>query len=216
MGRMDSKSVKDLPERPSYRKRKAGYVGKSLQETSSATPAKTGDGTSIWDDNFPFGDFVDKHFNMKTDYSAFEAWELENCAQVMLENSVQSVVFVRCMGKKVCDLEKKNKAYVEENTELRNKLSESEKNVDKLEKNLEELSLEKSRSMVKEEDLAEENSKMKIKLLIKEDMIDKLKGVIEDLKAEIEEVKAEIPVQYNAGFDKAVKQILVSISELKH
>lgn len=38
---------------------------------------------------------------------------------------------------------------------------------------------------------------------------------IEDLKAEIEEVKTEIPVQHNAGFDKAVKQILVSISELK-
>lgn len=43
------------------------------------------------DDNFPFGDFVDKHFNAEKECEAFKAWGLENCAQVMLEDSVRWV-----------------------------------------------------------------------------------------------------------------------------
>ncbi|PNX85128.1 hypothetical protein L195_g041194, partial [Trifolium pratense] len=58
--RMDSKSPKVLP-----RKRKANHVGQSPKEiptnVSPATPTENGDGTSIWDNNFPFGDFIDKH-----------------------------------------------------------------------------------------------------------------------------------------------------------
>jgi len=42
------------------------------------------------DDNFPFGDFVDKHFNAKKECEAFKAWGLENCAQVILK-----IMFVR-------------------------------------------------------------------------------------------------------------------------
>ncbi|RHN79298.1 hypothetical protein MtrunA17_Chr1g0175791 [Medicago truncatula] len=173
-GRMDSKSVKSLPERRSNRKRKVDHVAESPQETSTnvspATSAKTGDGTSIWDDNFPFGDFVDKQFIAEKDCEAFDVWGLEKCSQVMLEDSVRSVFLVRSMGKMVRDLEKKNKACIEENTELK-KLSEYEKDVGRLKENLEELSSEKSQLMEKEENLIEENSKIQIKLLVKEDII---------------------------------------------
>jgi len=209
---MDSKSVKGLTERRSNRKRKVYHVAESPQETSTnvspATPAKNADGTSIWDDNFPFGDFVDKQFIAEKDCQAFDVWGLEKCSQVMLKDSVRSVLLVRSMGKMVGDLEKKNKGCIEENAELKKKLSEYEKDVGRLKENLEELSSEKSQLMEKEENLIEENSKIKLKLLVKENIIDKL-------KAEIEEVKAEIPRQYDAGFNEAVKKVLVSIPELK-
>jgi len=209
---MDSKSVKGLSERRSNRKRKVDHVEESPPETSTnvspATPAKNGDGTSIWDGNFAFGDFVDKQFITEKDCEAFDVWGLEKCSQIMLAGSVRSMLLVRSMGRMASDLEKKNKACIEENTELKKKLSEYEKNVGKLKENLEELSLEKSQLMEKEENLTEEISKIKVKLVIKDNVIDKL-------KAEIEEVKAEIPRQYDAGFNEAVKKVLVSIPELK-
>jgi hypothetical protein len=69
---MDPKSVKEFPERHTDRKRKVDHIGKSLQEkptnVSSATVIKNGDGTSIWDNNFPFGDFIDNHLMTEKDH----------------------------------------------------------------------------------------------------------------------------------------------------
>jgi len=42
-----------------------------------------------------------------------------------------------------------------------------------------------------------------------------LTAEIEELKAKFEELRDEIPMYYKAGFDKALKKVSVSISEIK-
>jgi predicted nuclease with TOPRIM domain len=69
----------------------------------------------------------------------------------------------------------------EENTELKMKLYESEKNIVKLKENVEELSLEKSQLMERGEELMEENSKLPMKT----DVVVKLKAETEELNSEI-------------------------------
>jgi hypothetical protein len=220
-GRMDPKSAKVLrgSSKRTYRKRKANHVGQSPKEiptnNSPATATENGDGTSIWDNNFPFGDFIDKHFITEEDRKAFEDWGVEECFHVLKATPVQAVSIIRLMEQKFGALLKKNKAYDEENT--------------KLKKDLEELILSKSQLVEREEGLMEENMKMKLKLHIKENIVNKMKAETKDLKAEIEDRRAEIEdrraeierlrneilLQEKAGFDKAINQVLVSISELK-
>jgi hypothetical protein len=182
---MDPKSMKEFPERHTDRKRKVDHVGKSQQENptnSSATLIKNGDGTSIWDDNFPFGDFIDNHLMTEKDHENLERyWQSDRCLQVMKAAPLRLVSIARFMELKVGNLEKKIKAYDEENTELKMKLNESEKNIVKLKENVEELSLEKSQLMERQEELIEENSK----LLMKKDIVEKLKAEIEELNSEI-------------------------------
>jgi signal recognition particle GTPase len=183
---MDPKSVKEFPERHTDRKRKVDHIGKSLQENptnvSSATLIKHGDGTSIWDNNFPFGDFIDNHLMTEKDHENLERyWQSDRCLQVMKAAPLRLVSIARFMELKVGNLEKKIKAYDEENSKLKMKLNESEKNIVKLKENVEELSLEKSQLMERQEELIEENSK----LLMKKDIVEKLKAEIEELNSEI-------------------------------
>ncbi|PNX76593.1 hypothetical protein L195_g032546 [Trifolium pratense] len=197
---MDSKSPKVLP-----RKRKANHVGQSPKEiptnVSPATPTENGDGTSIWDNNFPFGDFIDKHFITEEDRKAFENWGIEECFHVLKATPVQEVSLIRLMEQKVGDLLKKNKAYDEENTELK--------------KDLKELILRNNQLVEREEGLIEKIiKKEKIVYRMRAETKD-LKAEIEDLKAKMEELRDEIQLQQKTGFDKAIKQVLVSISELK-
>jgi uncharacterized protein YoxC len=226
---MDPKSAKVLPRRTCnsiYRKRKADHVGQSPKEiptdVSPATPTENGDGTSIWDNNFPFGEFIDNHFITEKDRETFEECGIEKCFHVLKATPIQVVSIVRFMEQKVGDILKKNKAYHEENIELKNKLSESEKNVGNLKRDLEGLKLKTSHLEESEESLMDKITKLILKLNIKEKIVNEmeaetkdLKAEIEDLKAKIEELRGEILLQQKAGFDKAINQVLVSICELK-
>ncbi|PNX84294.1 hypothetical protein L195_g040352 [Trifolium pratense] len=170
---MDPKSVKEFPERHTDRKRKVDHVGNSLQEnpTNVSSVMKNGDGTSIWDESFPFGDFIDNHFIAEKDHENLERyWQSDMCLHVLKAAPLRLVSIARLMEQKVGNMEKKIKAYDEENTELKRKLYESEKNIVKLKENLEELSLEKSQLMERGVELMEKNSK----LLMKKDIVDKL------------------------------------------
>jgi chromosome segregation ATPase len=137
-------------------------------------------------------------------------------------------------------MEKKNKTYVADISELQKKLSENERNyvgelnelkkklsedekkkaemtslkdeLNKLKKSLEESSVEKSRLVRREKDLMEENSNIKTKLSIKDDAH---KLIVDKLKAEIEELKGENKRQYKAGYDKAVNQVVSFTTGLK-
>jgi uncharacterized protein YoxC len=226
---MDPKSSKVLPRRTCnsiYRKRKADHVGQSPKEiptdVSPATPTENGDGTSIWDNNFPFGEFIDNHFITEKDRETFEECGIEKCFHVLKATPIQVVSIVRFMEQKVGDILKKNKAYHEENIELKNKLSESEKKVGNLKRDLEGLKLKTSHLEESEESLMDKITKLILKLNIKEKIVNEmeaetkdLKAEIEDLKAKIEELRGEILLQQKAGFDKAINQVLVSICELK-
>ncbi|RHN79299.1 hypothetical protein MtrunA17_Chr1g0175811 [Medicago truncatula] len=205
---MDPKSAKELPKRHSNRKRKVDIVENSPQETlTNVSSAENGNGKSIGDDNFPYEDFVDKHFITEKYHKEFAKWESE-IFHVLLSAPIQSVALVRCLEQSFGDLKKKCKTYIEENAELKNKLSE--------------LFLQKSELVERVEGLMEENTKIKIKLNIKEDIVEKkeletkdLTAEIEELKAKIEESRDEIPMHHKAGFDKALKKVSVSISEIK-
>jgi len=72
---------------------------------------------------------------------------------------------------KIGDLEESCRAYVEENTQLKKKLSESENNVGELKRKFEELILEKSGLMERAEDLKNENSKILAKLHTEEGIV---------------------------------------------
>lgn len=185
-----------------------------------------GDATSIWDDHFPFGELIEKHFRMEKYHEKVKELELESALQTSLADCFRTTFLLRVIGRKFGDMEKEKKTYVGEITELKKKLSESEKNMaqmtslkdelNKLKKTLEESNLEKSQLVAREKDLMEENSKIRLKSLIKEDAN---KITIEKLKAEIEELKGEISLQYKAGYgagyDKAVKQVVFFASQLK-
>jgi hypothetical protein len=192
-----------------------------------------GDATSIWDDQFRLGDLIDKHFLQEKFQEKVEHLELETILQTSLTDSVRSIFRLRVLAGKFRDMEKKNKSYVAEISELHKKLSENERNyvgeinelkkklsedekkkaemislkdeLNKLKKSLEESSVEKIRLVRNEKDLMEENSKIKTRLSIKDDAH---KIVVDKLKAEIEELKGENKRQYKAGYDKAVSQVV--------
>jgi hypothetical protein len=99
---MDPKSMKEFPERHTDRKRKVDHIGKSLQENptnvSSATLIKHGDGKSIWDNNFPFGDFIDNHLMTEKDHENLERyWQSDRCLQVMKAAPLRLVSIARFM-----------------------------------------------------------------------------------------------------------------------
>ncbi|XP_045831687.1 protein hook homolog isoform X2 [Trifolium pratense] len=195
-----------------------------------------GDATSIWDDHFPLRELIDKHFIQK---EKVEELDLERVLQTSLAESVRSNFRLRVLAGKFRDMEKKNKTYVAEISELQKKLSENEKNyagevnelkkkmseygknmaemtslkdeLNKLKKSLEESSVEKSQLVGREKDLMEENSNLKTKLSIEEDAH---KLVVDKLKAEIEELKGENKLQYKAGYDKARSQVLIFTTRL--
>jgi uncharacterized protein with von Willebrand factor type A (vWA) domain len=137
-------------------------------------------------------------------------------------------------------MEKKNKTYVAEISELQKKLSENEKNYfgeinelkrklseyekkmaemtslkderNKLKKALEESSLERSRLLEMKKHLMKDNFQSRTRLLIKEDGH---KVTVGKLKAEIEELKGENSEQYRAGYNNAVRQMVFFASGLK-
>jgi acetolactate synthase small subunit len=126
------------------------------------------------------------------------------------------------MEQKVGDLLKKNNAYDEENTRLKNKLSESMNNIDNLKKYLKELILRMCRLLKIEKGMMVENTKMKLKLHIKGNIFNKMEAETKDLKAEIVDLKTkmegqgnEVLLQQKVGLHKAINQVLVSTSELK-
>ena len=196
-----------------------------------------GDTTSVSRDDFPFGDLINKHFSQEKFHEKVNELEFERVLQTSLTGSVCTTFLLHIMRQKLGDTVKENKAYVEEITELKNKLSEYEKNYvgeitelkkklsdyekdmaqlsnlkDELKNSLEETILEKRRMVAREKDLMDENSKNKGKLLVKEDAY---KVTVDKLKAEIEALKFKISVQYKAGYDKAVKQVVFFASGLK-
>lgn len=82
---------------------------------------------SIWRDNFPFGDSIDKHFITEKDREECSDWGLEvleMCFDVLKLAPIQFAARIRRLEQRFGDLEKKYKACIEENTELKNKLSE--------------------------------------------------------------------------------------------
>lgn len=83
----------------------------------------------------------------------------------------------------------------------------------KLKKGLKESNLEKSRLVAREKELKVESSNSRMKLLIKEDAH---KVTVSKLKAELEELKGEIQLQYKAGYEKAVKQVVFLHLNLNH
>jgi hypothetical protein len=199
-----------------------------------------GDATSIWDDHFPLGDLIDKHFIKEEFEDKVEDLELEKVLQTSLTDSVRSNFHLRVLAGKSRDMEKKNKTYVAEISELQKKLSENEKNYfgeinelkrklseyekkmaemtslkderNKLKKALEESSLERSRLLEIKKQLMKDNFQSRTRLLIKEDGH---KVTVGKLKAEIEELKGENSEQYKAGYNNAVRQMVFFASGLK-
>jgi hypothetical protein len=192
-----------------------------------------GDATSIWDDRFPLGDLIDKHFIKERFPEKVEELELERVLQTSLTDSVRSNFRLRVLAQKFGDMVKKTKTFVVEISELQKKLSENDKNhvgkinelknklseyeknmaeitslkneINKLKKTLVELSLEKRRLVGREKYWMEENSNIKTKLSIKDDAH---KLILDKLKAEIEKLKCENSRQYKAGYDKAVNEVV--------
>lgn len=199
-----------------------------------------GDATSIWDDHFPLGNLIDKNFRDEKFQEKVKEFGLESILQTSLTDSIRMIFLLRVMGQKFGETAKENKAYVREIAELKkmlteneknyvgeiaelkNKLSEYEKNMvemtslkdelNKLKKTLEYSSQEKNRMVAREKELKKENSSSRIKLLIKEDAH---RVTVEKLKAEIEELKSGIELQYKAGYDKALKQVVFFASKLE-
>ncbi|WJX40405.1 hypothetical protein P8452_27883 [Trifolium repens] len=116
---------------------------------------------------------------------------------------------LRVIGRMFGDIEKENKAFVGEITELKKLITSLKDERDKLKKTLEESIVEKSQLVAREKNLIEENSKCNVKVLIKEDAH---KVTVDKLKAEIEKLKGEISLQYKAGYDKALQVCSASSS----
>jgi hypothetical protein len=188
---------------------------------------------SIWDSYFPLGELTDKHLIQEKFHKKIEELELERILQTSLTDSIRLNFRLRMLARKFGDMVKKNKTCVAEISKLQKKLSENDKNhvrkinelknklskyeknmaemtslkneMNKLKKNLDELSLENSRLVGREKYWMEENSNMKTKLSIKEDVH---KLILDKLKAEIEKLKCENSRQYKAGYDKAVNEVV--------
>jgi uncharacterized phage infection (PIP) family protein YhgE len=183
---------------------------------------------------------IDKHFIKEEFQDKVEELELEKVLQASLTDSVRSNFHLRVLAGKFRDMEKKNKTYVAEISELQKKLSENEKNYvgeinelkkklseyekkmaemtslkderNKLKKALEESSLERSRLLEMKKHLMKDNFQSRTRLLIKEDGH---KVTVGKLKAEIEELKGENSEQYRAGYNNAVRQMVFFASGLK-
>lgn len=87
-----------------------------------------GNGTSTWDDHFPFGDLSNEHFSQEKFQEKVKELRLEKVLQTSLTDSIRMTFLLGVMGQKFGDIEKENKAYVGEITELKKMLSENEKN----------------------------------------------------------------------------------------
>jgi hypothetical protein len=140
-----------------------------------------GDDTLIWDVDFPLRDLIEKHFGKEKFHEKVEELGLEKELQNSMANCIRMSFLLRVIGRMFGDIEKENKAFVAEITELK-KLTTSLKD----ERNKLKKTLEKSH-----------------------------KVTVDKLKAEIEELKGEISLQYKAGYDNAVKQVLYFASRLK-
>jgi regulator of replication initiation timing len=165
--------------------------GKRNSRKRKATPAENGNGTAIWDDNFPFGVFIDKHFITENNREVYEQWGLEKCCGIFQAALIRLVSVARWMEQKVGDLKKSCRDHVEENTKLKNKLSESENNAGEMMRKYEDIV---NKLNAENEELQAENKQ---------------------LKAKAEELKDEMSKQHNAGFNEAVKQFLTSVHNLK-
>ena len=156
-----------------------------------------GDAPLIWADDFPLGDLIDKHFSMEKYHEKVKELGFEKALQTSLVDCIRKNFF-HVIQQKFSDIEKENKAFVGEIAELKKLAISLIDERDKLKKSLNELSME--------------NSKSNNKLLIKED---NHWVIVDRLKAEIDESKDQISLQYKAGFDNAVMQVICFASRLK-
>lgn len=108
------------------------------------------DASLIWHDNFPLGDLIDKHFSVEKYHEKVKELGFEKALQTSLEDCIRSTFLLLVIGKKFSDIEKENKAFVEEIAELKNLMISLKDERDNLKKSLEELSVESSASNVKD------------------------------------------------------------------
>jgi predicted RNase H-like nuclease (RuvC/YqgF family) len=172
----------------------------------------SGDDTLFWDVGFPLREIIDKHFVKEKLHEKVKELGLERELQNSLADCIRMTFILRVIGRMFGDIEKENKAFVGEITELKKLITSLKDERDKLKKTLEESIVEKSQLVAREKNLIEENSKCNVKVLIKEDAH---KVTVDKLKAEIEKLKGEISLQYKAGYDKAINQVLFFASRLK-
>ncbi|WJX56385.1 hypothetical protein P8452_42048 [Trifolium repens] len=218
-------SGKELLECQGKNKRVADLIRNSPQEdptnNSPAKPLKkrhrtenngSGDDTLFWDVGFPLREIIDKHFGKEKLHEKVKELGLERELQNSLADCIRMTFILRVIGRMFGDIEKENKAFVGEITELKKLITSLKDERDKLKKTLEESIVEKSQLVAREKNLIEENSKCNVKVLIKEDAH---KVTVDKLKAEIEKLKGEISLQYKAGYDKAINQVLFFASRLK-
>ncbi|WJX56384.1 hypothetical protein P8452_42048 [Trifolium repens] len=157
-------------------------------------------------------EIIDKHFGKEKLHEKVKELGLERELQNSLADCIRMTFILRVIGRMFGDIEKENKAFVGEITELKKLITSLKDERDKLKKTLEESIVEKSQLVAREKNLIEENSKCNVKVLIKEDAH---KVTVDKLKAEIEKLKGEISLQYKAGYDKAINQVLFFASRLK-
>ena len=170
----------------------SGGVGMDDMWTSFYTEISAdGDASLIWHDDFPLGDHTDKHFNMEKYHEKVKELGFETALQTSPMDCIRTNFLLRVIGQKFSDIEKENKAFVGEIAELKKLVISLKDEWDKLKKNLDELSVE--------------NSKSNVKLLIKED---NHWVTVDRLKAEIEELKYLISLH-------AVMQVICVASRLK-
>jgi len=98
------------------------------------------DASLIWHDDFPLGDLIDKHFSMEKYHEKVKELGFEKALQTSLEDCIRTTFFLRVIGKKFSDIEKENKAFVEEIAELKKLTNSLKDERDKLKKSLEDLS----------------------------------------------------------------------------
>ncbi|AES99826.2 hypothetical protein MTR_5g085150 [Medicago truncatula] len=146
------------------------------------------------DDDFPLADLIDKHFGMEKYHEKVKELGFETALQTSLVDSTHKNFLLRVIGQKFSDIEKENKAFVEEIAELKKLVISLKDEWDKLKKTLDELNV-----------LNVESSKSNVKLQIKED---NHWVTVDRLNAEIEELKYQNSLQYKAGFDNAVNQVI--------
>ena len=163
-----------------------------------------GDATKVWDNHFPFGDLIDKHFIKEKFSEKFKDVDFIRVLQTSLVDSIETTLLHRVMGQMFGEIVMEKEAYVEQLTELKKKLSEYEKKMAEM-KTLED-ELNKTKKTLHDEE--QDNMKLRVKE-------DAHKKVVDKLNAEIEELKGEARLHYKDGYDDAVKEVVHLASGLK-
>ncbi|KEH41738.1 hypothetical protein MtrunA17_Chr1g0175761 [Medicago truncatula] len=160
-----------------------------------------GDATSVWDNHFPFGDLIDKHFIKEKFAEKFKDMDFKRVLQTSLVDSIKMTLLHRVIGQKFDKIVMEKEAYVGQVTELKKKLSEYEKKMAEMTTLEDELNKLKKTSR---DDI--------LKIQIKEDAH---KKVVDKLNAEIKKLKDDAPLIYKTGYDNAVDEVVRLASGLK-